>query len=554
SELTRPEGGRDAGLDKAYATEWSYGKAETFNLFIPNFMGGSSSHGFSSDGPVAQALTPYGARNMAPHLPGYWGDQTFTEGPVYIGAVVIFLFVFGLFILGSYKKWWVFGVTILSILLAWGHNLMWFTDLFFDYVPFYNRFRTVSIILVIAEWGMPLLAVLALQKLWNGSVSREKFFRSFKYTLYITAGTALLFAVIGPSMFSFTNAADQSMGLPNDILAAMQRERMSMLRNDSIRSLVFVLLSAGAMGLFYTGKIKKALFAGAFALLVLVDMAGVDTRYLNHDRFMPAERAQAIQPTAANREILKDPELGFRVANLTVSPFSDATTSYFHRSIGGYHGAKLGRYQDLIERHLSQGNWDVYDMLNTKYLISADEQGQPVARVNPNAMGAAWFVRSIEYFPDEDAEIAALADFDPSQVAFVDERFRPLAGAEELFAQDSMAVIRLVDYRVNRLTYEYTASRPQLAVFSEIYYPEGWTAYIDGVEAPYFRVNYILRAMHVPAGEHTVEFRFSAPRHGALKTITMLCSGILLAGLALMLVLGALCRRKPEERINEIGN
>ena len=551
SELTRPDGGQDTGLDKAYATEWSYGKAETFNLFVPNLMGGSSSHGFSDDGPVAQSLTKYGARDLSEHLPGYWGDQRFTEGPVYIGAVVIFLFVFGMFILCGYKKWWVFAAAALSILLAWGHNLMWFTDIFFDFVPFYNKFRTVSMILVIAEWAMPLLAILALQKVWSGKVSQEKFMRSLKYALYITGGIALLFAVVGPSMFSFTNATDGQMGMPNDVIAAMQQERAQMLCSDSIRSLVFVLLSAAIVWLFYKGKIKKGIFAGAFAVLVLVDMVGVDTRFINHDSFLPEQQAMVIQPTAANRQIMQDPELGFRVANFTVSPFQDATTSYFHRSIGGYHGAKMQRYQDLIEHHLSKTNWDVFDMLNTKYIITQDDNGNPVPQINPNALGPAWFVGSIEYVPNADAEIAALTDFDPSQVAFVDERFRSVAGDALDMPVDSTAFIALTDYKVNHLTYQYAASEPQLAVFSEIYYPKGWTAYVDGVEAPYFRADYILRAMHLPAGEHTVEFKFAAPNYSFLKTLTAASSGVLLAGLVLMVVLAVMCKRKPEEELNE---
>ena len=544
SELTQPDGKRSSGLDKAYATEWSYGKMETFDLFIPEFMGGSSRGGFSDDGPVAQSLTPYGARDLAEQLPGYWGDQQFTEGPVYIGAVVIFLFVFGMFILRGYNKWWVFAVTALSILLAWGHNLMWFTDIFFDFVPYYNKFRTVSMILVIAEWAMPLLAILALQKLWNGKVSKEKFNRSLKYALYITGGIALLFVLMGPSMFSFSNAADGQMGMPNDVVAAMQKERASMLRSDSIRSLVFVLLSAAVVWAFYNRKIKKGVLVGAFALLVLIDMVGVDTRYLNHDDFLPEQQAAAIQPNGANRQILQDPEPGFRVANFAGSPFQDATTSYFHRSIGGYHAAKMQRYQDVIDRHLSKMNWDVYDMLNTKYVIVADENDQPRAQVNTGAMGPAWFVGELAYVPNADAEIAALEDFNPAQTAYVDERFRAVAGGVTEFPADSTAAIALTDYKVNHLTYSYQASEPRLAVFSEIYYPKGWTAYVDGVETPHFRADYILRAMHLPAGEHTVEFKFAAPHFGTLRSVTAAASLILLAGLAAMLLLAVVCKRR----------
>ena len=544
SELRAADGATTSGLDKAYATEWSYGKMETFDLFIANFMGGGSGGGFSADGPVAQSLTKYNARNLAPQLPGYWGDQRFTEGPVYIGAVVVFLFVFGMFLLGGYKKWWVFGVTALSILLAWGHNLMWFTDLFFDFVPYYNKFRSVSMILVIAECTIPLLGILALQKVWNGNFSKEKFFKSLKYALSITGGICLLFIVMGGSMFSFSGPADGQMELPADVLAAMRTERASMLRADAFRSLVFVLLSAAVVWAFYKRKITKGLFVGAFAVLVLVDMVGVDLRYLSHDDFMPERQATAIEPTEANLRILQDTEPGFRVANLAGNPFNESQTSYFHRSVGGYHAAKMGRYQELIDRHLSRMNWDVYDMLNTKYVIVADENGAPRAQVNPNAMGGAWFVRELAYVPDANAEIAALNDFDPSQTAFVDERFRAVAGEQTQFPVDSAASIRLTDYKINHLTYSYSAAEPRLAVFSEIYYPKGWTAYVDGVEAPYFQADYVLRAMRLPAGEHTVEFRFSAPHFSTLKAVTTGSSLILLAGLAVMLVLAAVCRRK----------
>jgi hypothetical protein len=549
SELTPAEGESATGLDKEYATEWSYGKMETFDLFIPNFMGGSSSGGFSNDGAVAQSLTPYGARELATQLPGYWGDQLFTEGPVYIGAVVVFLFVFGLFILGGDRKWWIFSVTVLSILLAWGHNLMGLTDLFFDWVPYYNKFRTVSMILVIAEWAMPLLAILALQKVWNGDVSAAQWKQSLKYALYVTGGVALLFAVMGPSMFSFSNATDGQLGLPDDILAAMRQERASMLRSDSIRSLIFVLLSAATVWAFCRQKIGKGLLVSAFAVLVLVDMAGVDSRFLNHDDFMPQQQATAIQATEANRQILQDPEPGFRVLNLAVNPFTDATTSYFHRSVGGYHGAKMGRYQELIDRHLTKMNWDVYDMLNTKYVIVAEEDGSLKAQVNEGAMGAAWFVDEIVYVPDADAEIAALEHFNPAQTAFVDECFRAVAGeavATDLVA-DSTASITLTDYAVNHLTYRYTSSEPRVALFSEIYYPKGWTATIDGEEAPYFRADYVLRAMRLPAGEHTVEFRFAAPHFALLRTITRASSGVLLVGLAVVLVLSVVCKRKKEK-------
>lgn len=528
-------GTSDAGLDKTYATAWSYGRAETFDLFIPGAMGGSSSHGFEADGPVARALARYDARDLAGRLPGYWGGQSFTEGPVYIGATVVFLAVLGMFLLRGRNKWWLVGLTLLSILLAWGHNLMPLTDLFLDHVPLYDKFRTVSMILVIAEWTLPLLAALALQKVWCGEVPKEKFLKALKWSLILVGGTALGFVLLGGSLFSFAGPYDSGMGLPDDVLAAMRSERAAMLRGDAWRSLLLVALSAGAVWELWRGKPRRGLAVAAVGVLVLVDLVGVDSRFVNHRSFVAPRQAQ-IQPTPANLAIQQDTTPGYRVANLSVDTFNDATTSYFHRSVGGYHAAKLSRYQDLIDRHLSKMNMATYNMLNTKYFIVSGEDGQPTVRLNADAPGPAWFVPRLVRVPDAGAEIAALDGFDPTQTAFVDERFYRLAGRTD-FPVDSTASIALTDYRVNRLTYKTFSASDQLAVFSEIYYPQGWTAFLDGVETPHFRVDYVLRALVVPAGEHTVEFRYRAPHFGTLSTLTLVCSLLLVAGLAAVLIL-----------------
>ena len=296
------------------------------------------------------------------------------------------------------------------------------------------------------------------------------------------------------------------------------------------------------MWAFCRGKIKKGLFAAAIGVLVLVDLLGVDSRFVNRDSFVEPQQAQ-IQPTAADRAIQQDTEPGYRVANLTVNTFQDATTSYFHRSVGGYHAAKLRRYQDLIDRHLSGMNTAVYNMLNTKYFIVPGEDGQPVPQLNPRAMGAAWLVPELVYVPNADAEIAALDSFDPAQTAFVDERFRAVAGEAIVYPVDSTASIALTDYKVNHLTYKYNAPAEQLAIFSEIYYPDGWTAFIDGVEAPHFRADYVLRAMVLPAGEHTVEFRYRAPHFDTLVLLSTICSILLLVALAAVIVLRVVGRR-----------
>ncbi|MCD7963979.1 MAG: YfhO family protein [Rikenellaceae bacterium] len=523
TELVDENTTNSSGLDFDYATGWSYGKVETFNLFIPNFTGGSSAGGFSKDGPVANALIPYNSKGIADKLPGYWGVQISTSGPVYIGAVIIFLFVFSMFILCGRKKWWLFSVTVLCILLAWGHNFTWFSSLFFDYFPYYNKFRTVSMILVIAEWTVPLLGVLALQKLWNGGISKEKFIKSLKYSTIITGGTALFFLLFGGMIFDFSSGHDSQ--FPADIASAMRIERASLLRMDSLRSLIYVLLSAAGIWLFYFHKIKKPVFVALFAILILFDQGGVDRRYLNYDNFIPKVQATTISPTQADLMILEDKELGYRVANFNSgNPFQDATTSYFHRSVGGYHAAKMGRYQDLIENHLYKMNWKVYDMLNTKYIITQNE-----VQVNPNALGPAWFVDNIRFVNNAREEIDALDDFTPENTAVLDKMFFEQAkgGSSD---SDSTEYIRLTDYKVNHLTYSYHTTEKKIAVFSEIYYPKGWTAYIDGNEASHFRANYVLRAMNLPAGQHTVEFIYNPPKYTVLKNITLISSLILLFG------------------------
>lgn len=540
------------GLDLEYATAWSYGKGETLNLLIPNLYGGSSEGGFSDDGEVAQALAKYGARNMATHLPAYWGPQPITSGPMYVGAVALFLAVLGLFLLRRRVTVWIVVIALLAILLAWGKNLMWFTELFYYYFPMYDKFRTVSTILVIVGWCVPLLAALTLQKLWSGEVPREKLFKGLKYTTIAVGGIALLFLLLGGTLLSFTGEGDSQMfggQQVDDVFAAMRAERASLMRADALRSLVFVLLTAGTVLLFYRQKIKRGGFVLVLALLVTADMVPVNLRYLRRDKFVE-ERHNTIRPTEADKQILADKELGFRVLNMTVSPFNDATTSYFHRSVGGYHGAKLRRYQDLIERYLGKMDIGVYNMLNTKYVIVQGEDGTPEAQLNPGANGAAWFVDSVRLVDGPDAEIAALGGLDTKTVAVVDKLFASLV-ENVAPAADSAARIAMTEYRVNLQRYEYTAAAPGVAVFSEIYYPKGWTAYLDGVEAPYFRADYVLRAMVLPAGTHTVEFRFRAPHYELLSSLTLISSLLLLGGVAA--VAGAAGYRAYKKRKDNDG-
>lgn len=559
TEVTVDTDNHTGGLDRDYATAWSYGKMETFNLLVPNLYGGGRD--FSSDGEVAKSLRQYQVpRDFVRNVPSYWGTQPSTDGPVYLGAAIVFLCVFGLFVLKGRQKWWLAAVSVLAIFLAWGRNMMWFTDLFLDYFPMYNKFRTVSMILVIVEWTVPLLAMLGLWKLWKGDVPEAKFKTGFKWSAIIVGGLTLVIGVFGPMVSSFTGASDTAMGLPEEVIAAMQDERASLMRADAFRSLVFVLLAAALVWLFYKGKLKRSWFVAGFLVVVVLDLFPVDKRYLAAADFKPKREALAIPMTEADRLILQD-TTDYRVANFTVSPFQDATTSYYHRSVGGYHAAKLRRYQDLIEHHLAQNNMAVYDMLNAKYFIvpagqSAEGQGggAPTVQVNPGACGSAWFVDSIAWVNNADEEIAALESdnrgggFNPHTTAVVDRtKFGSLlegVTAADL-AVDSSATITLMEYRVNRQTYRTNSAKEGVAVLSEIYYPKGWTAYIDGREAPYFRADYVLRAIRVPAGEHTVVFSFKAPHHALLVGITRVSSLVLLLG-ALGMMIGLAVRNKKE--------
>ncbi|MFR9523212.1 MAG: YfhO family protein [Rikenellaceae bacterium] len=544
SELAAQSGA--LGLDMEYATAWSYGPVESLNMLVPNFVGGSSFESFSSDGAVAQSLAPYGASQIAGQLPLYWGPQSFTGGPTYIGAVIIFLAILALLLLKGREKWWIVAISVLMILLAWGRHFMWFTELMFNILPGYNKFRTVSMTLVVVEWTLPLLAVFALGRMWNEDDGRERLFRALKIATVAVGGVLLLFIVAGGALFDF--GADDGFkllagsGFPEDIASlvsrAMAQERFSVMRLDALRSLFFVVAAACVVWLMLQNKIKRGVMLGAVAALVLLDLVPVNRRYLNGDDFVDARKAK-IYPTEIDKEILRDKELGYRVLNLNVSTFNDATTSYFHRSIGGYHGAKLSRYQDLIDRYFSSKiNSSVLDMLNARYIISTDEEGSPALIVNDEAMGAAWFVSDILEVGSPRAEIDALGVADLREFAIVDKQF---GVAPTTFAQGE---IELVEYEPNYLRYEYSADAAGVAVFSEIYYSKGWRAYIDGEPAPYFRANYLLRAMELPAGDHVVEWRFRAPRWAMIEGVTLVASLLIIISIITLLIVAIYERRQ----------
>ncbi len=555
SELAEATDGPTGGLDLEYATAWSYGRAESWNMLIPDFMGGDSGRTFAADSAVAEALSPYGLEQLAGQLPAYWGDQPYTAGPTYLGAAALFLALLGAILTTGRNRWWIVAASLLALLLAWGRNFMGFTELMFNILPGYDKFRTVSMTLVVVEWTVPLLAALALTPLWRGEVAKERLWRALAWAGGVTGGLCLLFAVLGGSLFDFGREADEWMlsdqyrqmflaagmedavaqGMPEELAAvtaeAMAEERGAILRADAWRSLGMIALAAGSIALFAAGRIRRGVLVALLGAVVLVDLVPVNLRYLPQSRFVAARRQQVL-PTEADHFILRDTDPGFRVLNLTVSPFNDATTSYFHRSVGGYHGAKLARYQDLIDRYLNRLDEEVLDMLNTRYLIVPDAAGRPTVETRPTANGAAWFVERVEPVGSPREEIEALGWSDTKRTAVIDtSRFPDVAEN-----YDASGTIRLVEYRPNYLKYEYTAAAPSLALFSEIYYPKGWRAFIDGEEAEYLRADYVLRAMELPAGEHTVEWRFRAPNWGVAEGITLACSIAVLAAAVAALI------------------
>ena len=523
SELTidGDQENKTSGLNKDYATSWSYGKMETFNLMIPNLMGGASGSELSEDSDVYQVLKKNrvpNAKNIIKRMPTYWGDQPFTSGPVYIGAVICFLFVLGAFIVKGRLKWWLITCTLLSFALAWGHNMMWLTDIFLDYVPGYNKFRSVSMILVIAELTIPLLGFLALKEILSEKTGKKELIKSLKFALGITGGLCVLFAFVGPSLFNFTSNGDAQ--LPDFIVSALEADRASLLRSDSLRSLFFILLTGLSIYLFHTKKIKMFAFATVIAVLVLADMLPVNKRYLNADDFVKARKMeQPFKKTPVDAQILEDKELNFRVYNLAERLDAGARTSYFHNNIAGYHGAKLKRYQELMDLQLSKANASVVNMLNTKYIIRKGPSGDLIASQNPSRYGPAWLVKEVEVVANADEEMNLLSTLDLSNKAIVDQRF-----GLSTTSYSATGSIMLSSYEPNHLVYDVNVDEVSFAVFSEIFYDKGWNAYINGELNAHYRVNYVLRGMNLPKGEYQVEFKFEPQSVAIGSSISLVCS------------------------------
>lgn len=525
------------GLDLDYATQWSYGIDESLSFLIPGVMGGASTYDVGTDSELYKSLVKNGVpRNSAAqfcaNVPLYWGDQPFTAGNVYMGAIVCFLFVLGLLIVKGPYKWAILAATLFSVALAWGHNFMPLTELFFKYFPMYNKFRAVSSILIVAEVAMPLLGFLAIKALMDGTVAREKAMRSIYVATGVTAGICLFIALFGGMVFDFKAPVDASFAssLPDFAYQGILAEREALMKGDAWRSFLFIVLAAATLWVYTKGWLKWGYMVAILGVLVMADMWPVNKRYLNDEHFVTKrDNKAAFQMYPYEQQILQDKDPHFRVMNLTTSTFNDARTSYYLKSIGGYSAAKLRRYQDLIDQHISKMNMGVIGMLNAKYFIVPDQKtGQAIVQRNPYAMGNAWFVDTLQMVDTPNEESDALNHIDLHTTAVLDKEFASYV-SNFTPGTDSTATVRLTKYTPRYLDYEYTTGKPGTIVFSEIYYPYGWKATIDGEPADIYRVNYMLRAINVPAGKHTIHMEFAPDSAKRGDTIALICIGIMYA-------------------------
>ena len=519
------------GLDREYITQYSYGIVESLNLFVPRLFGGSGGEDLGADSKTYTFLTENGisrtkALDFTSSLPLYWGDQPIVAAPAYIGAVVFFLFVLGLFLVKGKAKWWLLGGTIMALLLSWGKNFGLLTDVMIDYFPLYNKFRAVSSIQVILELCVPVLAILALVQLFDPKEDTSKKLKDLKLTLFITLGIGvLLFLVKG--MFSFTGQSDETYRqyYGDDIVSLIVADRKAVYNTDIFRSLIFVALAALVIWFYLKNKFKQNLVIVLLGVLVMFDLIGVAKRYVNEDDFVAQRRMlEPFQETDMDRQIAQDTTV-FRVYDPSEIG-GGGRTAYFHQSIWGYHAAKPAGIQELFDFHISKNNVRVLSMLNVKYVVQQDEEGRTYPALNPDANGNAWFIDELVPVFNANDEIMALNTLDLKHKAvFNKSKFENIKDLN--FRTDSTASIKLVEYKPNHLTYSSNNTNPGIAVFSEMYYPHGWNAYIDGNLKEHFEVNYVLRALEVPAGNHKIEFKFEPSLIKVGGNITMASSIIL---------------------------
>ncbi len=556
--LTRDVENQTNGLDRDYITQWSYGKGETWSLLIPNAKGGASAY-IGNDNKLLKDVDSRFRQSIA-QSNAYWGDQPGTSGPVYVGAIVVFLFVLGALVVKGKMKWALLIATLLSILLSWGKNFMGFTNFFLDYLPGYDKFRAVSMTLVIAEICMPLLGFIGLAEILKEPDGFKKNTKKFYIALGITAGFCLLFYIAPKVFFNFLSqgetdqfaamASGQDGALYASFASQLESVRVAIFRKDALRSLLFIVLSAVPIILFGKGKLKALPTCLILAALVVIDMYPIDKRYLNKDNFISKRQYEKpFTASQADQFILNDPALDFRVVNLTKDVFNDASTCYFHKSIGGYSGAKLHRYQDIISQYLSpeirqfnnifkninseeslreqMEQQKTLNMLNTKYIIF-DPNSQPLE--NPCAFGNAWIVTDIHWVDSPNEEFDAIAKTELRQTAILSREFEQMLGNFQ--PNDSVTgQIILNEYKPNKLTYSFNANEDQLVVFSEIWTSKGWKMTIDGQEQPLLRANYLLRAAHVPAGQHQIVMEYAPKAWKVGNTVSFASSLVLILGL-----------------------
>lgn len=555
----------DSGLERSYITQWSYGIGETFSLLVPNVKGGASVPLAANEKAMEKANPAY--QSLYAQLGQYWGEQPGTSGPVYVGAFVMFLFILGLFIVKGPMKWALVVGTVFSITLSWGHNFMGLTDFFIDYIPMYSKFRAVSSILVIAEFTIPLLAMLALKEVMERPALFAEQKKAFYISFGLTGGLSLLFALF-PTVFFPSYVSSMEMNalqgaIPADqlapILVNLEEMRRSLFTADAWRSFFVIVIGCVLLGGYLFRKWNAKVTVGALLLLCIVDMWSVNKRYLYDEQFVAkgTEMKPFLEPSETDKEILKDKTLDYRVLNMATNTFNENNTAYWHKSIGGYHAAKLRRYQEMIEAHI-QGEMEtlftkipevgadlskidvtdtpVLDMLNTRYYIVPLQQGATAPLFNPHALGNAWLVKEVKYVNNANEEIDAIHGMNPRETAIVDKRFAETV-KQPAAMPDSLDNIVLKSYAPNALQYEVDTKQGGTVVFSEIYYP-GWRSYIDGEEVSHGRANYILRAMNVPAGKHTIEFVFDPQSLHATETIAFIALGIMLLGALGAIVMG----------------
>jgi len=577
SQLTQDVQGNKTkgGLDKDYAFRYSLGLNETFTFIVPGLYGGSNGgNEYSTDSKFVALFSQLGvgedqALQMENHY-SYWGDQPVTSGPVYLGAIVCLLFIFGVVYLKSWYKWWLLIASALGILLAWGTNFQSFNYFLFDYLPFYSKFRAPTMALVIPQLCFPLMGVLALSKFISADVDVSEAWKKLKTTTIITGIILALLAIFymtasfsGPNDKAIRENFKQSMmqvppgqqappqleqqaeQTSRSIINALQSDRKSLTGRDLVRSIILIGLAVLLMGLYLKKKVSSKILVGALIILTAYDLLGVALRYLNSNNYVEPEDFQsAFVPSPAIAQILKDPDhANFRVFDETVDPFNDATAAYHLNLVGGYNPAKLGLYNDIITNQLSKGNMRVFNMLNTKYFIVNDPQtGKPVAQLNPGAFGNCWLVKGIKYVDNADQEMAALDNTDLRDTAVVENKYKSLITTAPQY--DSVAYIKLVENRNDTIDYRFSSAFPAFAVFSEVYYAEGWDVYIDGVKSNYVKTDYILRGMSIPAGNHEIQFRFEPKTFTTGRTISIIAN-ILVA----LLIIGTIVfylRKKKE--------